>query len=69
MTANEGAGTKTAVDIVIGSVSKATEMDIVESGRGIGNIGIGSSGSCMGIEIDSGNGTARERGSGTHRDG
>ena len=44
-TVNEGAGTKMVVDIVIGSMSKATEMDIVESGTAIGSIGIGSSGS------------------------
>jgi len=49
---------------VIGSVSKATEVDIVESGTGRG-----SSGSRMGTEIGIGNGTARERGSGTRREG
>ena len=69
---NEGADTKTAAaaaaaDIVIGSVSTATEMDIVESGTGRGSIGRGSSGSRMGI--GSGNGTVRERGSGTRREG
>jgi len=64
MTANEGAGTKTGAEIVIGSVSKATEVDIMESGTGRG-----SSGSRMGTEIGIGNSTARERGSGTHREG
>jgi len=58
MTVNEGAGTKTA-DIVIGSVSKATETDIMESRTGRGSIGIGSSGSHMGAEIGSGNGMVR----------
>ena len=54
---------------MIGSVSKATEVDIVESGTGRGSIGIGSSGSRMGTEIGIGNSTARERGSGTRREG
>ena len=58
MTVNEGAGTKTA-DIVIGSVSKATETDIMESRTGRGSIGIGSSGSHMGAEIGSGTGMVR----------
>ena len=49
---------------MIGSVGKATEVDIVES-----RTGRGSSGSHMGTEIGIGNGTARERGSGTHREG
>jgi len=60
MTANEKTGTKME-DIVIGSMSKATETDIMESGTGRGSIGIGSSGSRMGTEIGMGNGTARER--------
>jgi len=68
-TAKEGAGTKMGVEIVIGSVSKATETDIMESGIGRGTIGIGSSGSRMGTEIGIRNGTARERGSGTCHEG
>ena len=73
MIVNEGAGTKTAAaaaaDIVIGSVSTAIEMDIVESGTGRGSIGIGSSASHMGTGIGSGSAMVRERGSGTRREG
>jgi len=67
-TTNEGAGTKMA-DIVIRSVSKATETDIVESRTGRGSIGIGSSRSHMGTEIGSGNGMVCERESSTHCEG
>jgi len=56
-----------AADIVIGNVSTAIEMDIVESGTGRGSIGIGSSGSRMGI--GSGSAMVRERESGTRREG
>jgi len=53
-TTNKGTGMKTAaLDIVIGNMSMAIEMDIVESGSGIGSRGIGSSGSHMGIEMGS----------------
>ena len=68
---NEGAGTKTAAvaaDIVIGNVSTAIEMDIVESGTGRGSIGRGSSGSCMGTGIGSRSAMVKERGSSTRRD-
>ena len=66
MTTNKGTAMKTAVlDIMIGNMSMAIEMDIVESRSGIGSIGIGSSGSCMGIEMGSRSGTVSERESGT----
>jgi len=58
---------KTA-DIVIRSVSTATEMDIVESRTGRGSIGIGSSGSHMGAEIGSGNSMVCVRESSTRRE-
>jgi len=61
--------TAAAADIVIGNVSTAIEMDIVESGTGRGSIGRGSSGSRMGIGIGSGSAMVRERGSGTRREG
>jgi len=51
MTMNEGAGMKmvvAAADIVIGSVSMAIEMDIVESRTGRGSIGRGSGTCCEG---------------------
>jgi len=60
-TTNKGTGMKMAVlDIVIGNVSTAIEMDIMES-----RSGIGSSGSHMGIEMGSGSSTVRERETGT----
>ena len=48
------------LDIVIGNMSTAIEMDIMESGSGIG-----SSGSHMGIEMGSRSGRVRERGTST----
>ena len=63
MTANNGAGTKTAA-IVIGSVSTATERVI---GTGTGSTGIGNE-SRMGTGIERGSGTAIEIESGTRRD-
>jgi len=61
--------TAVAADIVIGNMSMAIEMDIVESGTGRGSIGRGSSGSHMGTGIGSGSAMVKERGSGTRRDG